>query len=1113
MRTDDANWELIAQHGEFVQRLARSLVEDASRADDLVQQAWLAFLARPPQTPGRIRAWLAGVVRNTARHERRSGERRRRRELQADRRRQLERKDNPQRVDELREREDLLGAVTDAVRALDERYRRVVLLRFYENLKPREIAARLEIPVETVRTRIRRALEQIAVRLDHRFDDERSSGSKRRTWALALIPLCGHSAGASTAAHLGASSLAAKGSIALVASAVIAAGVWFAWPDQESTPNSVVGAGDPPAVATGAEGASEPAPSPGVADTPAVGGAVPPPIEESPPAVALRVGGVVIDSLTLSPVGDAEVRLVESPRSGGPAEIVATARSDSEGRFRFPPREKKESDISVEVEREGYLPVTDSHRKRIEDDQDVTVRLSPGARVTGEVVYARDGSPVEGGRGHMIARLMASAFSESPQGLRAARYMSRDFVSFEIDEWGRFSVDTLEPLVAFEVIGPGYGAAFSAPVKPKAGEVSHVVIRVHSGASLKGVVRGPAGEPIRGAKVTIYPAIEDRYPDHLYYNHHLEPEATTDEDGQFEIANASRLYRSISVSHPEWPRWSKHSELVPAEDFVEVELAPSHRVVGRLRPEVGESEPSERDSRFAEGTKGELRFERKRVSVEIDTDGAFRSAAIPDGVSRAVLEVDGWVDVELDWTEHDANSISGAAIDVGEVSIERGEELEIVVRDAASRELLEGAQVQIFAPRGEVERGRKVDEGRTDEEGRAELGGFVSENLVVEVHRFRYAATTVEIEPDAAARTDKGSIEVALAPGGEIGGRVVDDSGLPVVGARVTVSGSPPVTRRTARSSVDGRFRFVGVEAGVEIQISVSGEYRVTHTEKLAPLDVGATVELENDIVLTRGGAIVGRVVDSGGRGVEGALVSALNSASMRSGAPLGSWAETDAAGDYRIAGLAGGYYHVSAAYRGHRINRTATLSREPEAAVGFEAELTLQLKDLGRGTTWSAVVRGPDGDPLRSASVYYGNARTVTDHQGRFICFDLPESGTLSFELDRFLPRDIAYASIEDLEPVVHLEPGAQLEFRVEVVGNERTRPSALRVKLRGHEKQRGRSTGISIDRFGVGRLYALEEGEWTVEASADGFPRPDPATVTLRSGEVGVLEVRLQP
>jgi len=58
-----------------------------------------------------------------------------------------------------------------------------MLLRFFGNLPPRDVARRLQVPVETVRTRIKRALAMLRARLDSLH------GGDRRAWCVMLVPL------------------------------------------------------------------------------------------------------------------------------------------------------------------------------------------------------------------------------------------------------------------------------------------------------------------------------------------------------------------------------------------------------------------------------------------------------------------------------------------------------------------------------------------------------------------------------------------------------------------------------------------------------------------------------------------------------------------------------------------------------------------------------------------------------------------------------------------------------------------------------------------------------------------------------------------------------------
>ncbi|HEU4395762.1 MAG TPA: RNA polymerase sigma factor, partial [Planctomycetota bacterium] len=162
-------------HRAWVRRVARALVLDESRADDLEQEAWLRAMRAPEvRSP---RAWLGTVLRNAASNLRLAERRRGARESAA-----------PPPTDgdsppELLERAEAVEQVARAVRTLEEPYRAAILLRYFEELPPPAIAARLGAPLETVRTRLRRGLVLLRERLDreHRGD--------RRRWALLLLPL------------------------------------------------------------------------------------------------------------------------------------------------------------------------------------------------------------------------------------------------------------------------------------------------------------------------------------------------------------------------------------------------------------------------------------------------------------------------------------------------------------------------------------------------------------------------------------------------------------------------------------------------------------------------------------------------------------------------------------------------------------------------------------------------------------------------------------------------------------------------------------------------------------------------------------------------------------
>ncbi len=166
--------ELIERHA-WVRSLARTLVADSNAADDLVQDAWIAAIERGPDGDGRLRGWLARVVRNLARQRWRSTQRR------VDRERLVSRPETLEDQTQLFERYETYELVVKAVGELDEPYRRVVLLRYFEGRSTASIAQSLGVSIDAVEIRLRRALDKLRDKLD------RKGG--REHWLPALAQL------------------------------------------------------------------------------------------------------------------------------------------------------------------------------------------------------------------------------------------------------------------------------------------------------------------------------------------------------------------------------------------------------------------------------------------------------------------------------------------------------------------------------------------------------------------------------------------------------------------------------------------------------------------------------------------------------------------------------------------------------------------------------------------------------------------------------------------------------------------------------------------------------------------------------------------------------------
>lgn len=234
------NAEHLLQHAAFVGAVARATLHGDDLVEDVVQATWLAALAGERQRRGPLAPWLAGVARNQARNllRKRQGDRRRER--------RVARPESVPPQQDVVDRLEIERRLVHAVERLPERYRTPLVLRYLDGLPPRVIAVRLGLPVDTVRTRVRRGLAQLRVRL------EADHGAEARDWRLALLPLVPRE-GASATALLGASGgllMTAKFLVPLVALVLLLGGtLWFL----------------PDVLAPGSKGSSE---SVGVADAP-----------------------------------------------------------------------------------------------------------------------------------------------------------------------------------------------------------------------------------------------------------------------------------------------------------------------------------------------------------------------------------------------------------------------------------------------------------------------------------------------------------------------------------------------------------------------------------------------------------------------------------------------------------------------------------------------------------------------------------------------------------------------------------------------------------------------------------------------------------------------------
>jgi len=149
---------LFDRYREPIWRFFRRRTPDPGVAQELAQDTFVALLegARRYKAKGMFRSYLFGVAYNV---------------LLADRRKRVQRRTEPIDADlasaATADREDVIW-IREALAALDDRDREILMLREYEELSYQEIADLRGIPLNTVRSQLFRARMALKAALEAR---------------------------------------------------------------------------------------------------------------------------------------------------------------------------------------------------------------------------------------------------------------------------------------------------------------------------------------------------------------------------------------------------------------------------------------------------------------------------------------------------------------------------------------------------------------------------------------------------------------------------------------------------------------------------------------------------------------------------------------------------------------------------------------------------------------------------------------------------------------------------------------------------------------------------------------------------------------------------------
>ncbi|HEX4964332.1 MAG TPA: carboxypeptidase regulatory-like domain-containing protein [Thermoanaerobaculia bacterium] len=429
--------------------------------------------------------------------------------------------------------------------------------------------------------------------------------------------------------------------------------------------------------------------------------------------------------------------------------------------------------------------------------------------------------------------------------------------------------------------------------------------------------------------------------------------------------------------------------------------------------------------------------------------------------------------------------------DLGTVILPPGTGLEGIVIDPDGQPI-SGAKVSVSSsPSEDLETGA---------DGRFTLTGLKDGEIVtVRVTRTGYLpspAVTSEIRVPTAD-----PVRVVLHPGSRVLGRVSEETGEAVPGARVLLTPQTPGAQgpvASARTDADGRFLMEGVEPG-------RGELRVTAPGLLAvaaqKVEVPAGEDLEGlEVTLSRGATVEGRVTTADGDPAAGAQVQVVE---RPESAPLPAYATTaatttaDGDGAYRLTGIAEGRRFVAAAHPG-----------QPGTVKTVEVRTGTNHLDLRLPTGHDVTGRVVDtaGNPLGEAHLTLTSRTASRDAEsladGSFQLTGVPDGAyQLAAAKEGYSPLgdasrvQVSGAAVTGLE--LRLQRGGT------IAGTLRGLDAAALagVELWASGPAGGRA-GLA-DPTGAYRIENVPPGNWTVQAQVAATGRQARGTVTLSPGQ----------
>lgn len=837
----DSTLQRLLGDARWLGALARELAGAAG--EDLLQDAWVVALERPPAHPAAARVWFARVLASLARSRRSTESARSAREREHACEEALE--SSADVVARAESQRWLVGHVL----ALAEPYRATILQRYFDGLASAEIARRAGVPESTVRNRLARGLTELRTRL------ERERG---RDFGLALGPLLAAPARPWRGLEPWTGVLLVK-KLGVACLLVVLAALWFARRPAEGGAETTVAQELSPVVPVSSSSRAAPTSESAVA-SPAAALARESLPESSTPVPAGELRGRVFTT-SGEPVPGARVRAqipIQTPRDGsepaGPEDALdaGETRTDAEGRFALGGFDGRGIDLWIEAE--GFAR---ERRPWVLPESELHIVLARPARLVGRLVREPEGAP---GAGVMVR------VSRGPLPMDFLR--SAELTS---DTEGRF---------AFEALVPGCytlaaeGQVFGSLVLEE-GRTATFEGRLQAKTFIEGRVEDARnGQAIAGARVWRSEDVD-------------RTAVLTNADGEFRLDGVP-LVRALSIVRASAPGYAD-GQLPPLWSLDEsgarvvVRLFPGRRCSGRVVAADGKPLANAAVTAKAAGSEWR-RDERKARS---GPDGRFELSGLRADLRHTlIVHAEGHARAVFDFP---ARELELEVLELGDLPLEPPTRIAGVVVDRAGRPLIR----HLVIARGEPAARDRLGPAESGEGYLEAFGGRDPETLTDDLGRFVFADLPSgewafaadrkgwwhgsEVAVTLALGEQRSGLTLVVEEGLALAGVVLDEEEHALAGMIVDLYAAGEQGRALyAFTDEHGHFEFHGL---------ASGDYAVAASSGFGSRDL--FVEARNEgiaagttdvrLVLERSVAQRVRVVDREGDPLPGAFVGLVD--------------------------------------------------------------------------------------------------------------------------------------------------------------------------------------------------------------------------------------------